>query len=139
MARLAQGMTSMTRLITGGLAVAAAALTLAACSKPASEPATPTEPAAAPAPAAEPAAPAAATPAAAPALPADMQAAAANFEMCEHWAGEEPYDADRKKQIEDGIAASCGPLKAALPGLKAKYGSDPAMKTLLDQWSELAN
>jgi hypothetical protein len=134
-------MGSMTKLVTGVLLAAAAALTLAACTKAPAEPADAT-PQTAPPPAsapAEPAAPAEAAAPAASALPADMQAAAENFEMCEHWAGEEPYDAGRRKEIEDGITASCGPLKAALPGLKARYGSDPAMKTLLDQWSELAN
>ena len=125
----------MNKLIFGGLA-AAAALSLAACNKPASEPADAVAPAAAPA---SPS-PAASEPAAASAastLPADMQAHAEHAELCEHFAGEEPYDADRRKQIEDAIEANCTPLKAALPGLIAAHGADPALKPTLDRWAEL--
>jgi hypothetical protein len=69
-------------------------------------------------------------------LPADLQAAADNFEMCEHWAGEEPYDDDRRRQIEDGVDDSCGPLKAALPALDAKYGADEKYQAMLAAWHE---
>ena len=123
----------MTKLIFAGLAAAAAALSLAACNKPASEPADAAAPASAPA-AAAPAA--AATPAAA-ALPADMQAHAEHAELCEHFAGEEPYDAARRKELEDGMKANCGPLEDAMPGLIAAHGADPALKPTLDRWAEL--
>lgn len=127
-------------------AVAAMTLAAAACSKPA-------EPAAPPAPPAEPTAPvSSASPALPPAdvsepaaasaastLPSDLQAAADNFEMCEHWAGEEPYDPERRKQIEDGVDDSCGPLKAALPALDAKYGADERYKAMLTAWHEIAD
>lgn len=122
----------MNKLIFGGLAVAAAALSLAACNKPASEPADAVAPASAPASAA----PAASEPAAA--LPADMQAHAEHAELCEHFAGEEPYDAERRKQIEDAIEANCKPLKEALPALIAAHGGDPALKATLDHWAEVA-
>ncbi len=127
----------MNKLIFGGLAVASAALSLAACNKPASEPADAVAPASAPASAA----PAASEPAAASAaaaLPADMQAQAEHAELCEHFAGEEPYDADRRKQIEDAIEANCKPLKEALPALIAAHGGDPALKPTLDHWAEIA-
>lgn len=120
----------MAKWILTGLA-AAAVLTLSACNKPASEPADPPAPADAPA-----SAPAAAAPAAAT-LPADMQAQAEHAELCEHFAGEEPYDAARRKQIEDAIEANCIPLEAALPALVAAHGGDPALKPTLDHWAEL--
>ncbi len=126
----------MTRLIFAGLAAAAAALSLAACNNPGTEPADAPAPASAPAtPSAAASEPAAAS--AASALPADMQAQAEHAELCEHFAGEEPYDADRRKQIETAIEANCTPLKAALPALLAAHGADPALKPTLDRWAEL--
>ena len=128
----------MTKTLLGGLAVCAAALTLAACQKPA-------EPAAA-APAADAAAPAAAAPAAEPApgappagtgaLPADVAALQAQFETCVHFAGEEPYDADRRKQIEAGIEENCKPVKAAIPSIEAKYKDNAAVQAVVKDWHE---
>ena len=124
------------RLIYGGLAACAAALSLAACNKPA----VPADaaPADAPPPASAPAdAPAAAAESAGPALPADMQAQADHAEMCEHFAGEEPYDAARRKELEDAMKKNCGPLEDAMPALQAAHGNDPALKPTLDRWAEL--
>lgn len=126
----------MTMQIFTGLAAAAAALSLAACNGPG------TEPADAPAPATAPATPSTAVSepgaaSAASALPADMQAHAGHAELCEHFAGEEPYDAARRKQLEDGMKANCGPLEDAMPGLIAAHGADPALKPTLDRWAEL--
>lgn len=123
----------MTKLIFAGLAAAAAAFSLAACNNPG------TEPADAPAPASAPATPSAAVsePGAASALPADMQAHAEHAQLCEHFAGEEPYDAARRKELEDGMKANCGPLEDAMPGLIAAHGADPALKPTLDRWAEL--
>lgn len=142
------------RLTFGGLAACAAALSLAACNKPAvpadAAPADAPPPASAPADApAAAVAPADASPApgqepgyvtaaADPGSPPDMMAAGQDAEACEHWAGEEPYDAARRKQIEDGVEKSCGALKRALPALLAAHGSDPKLKAKLDSWKELA-
>jgi len=72
------------------------------------------------------------------ALPADVEAQRANAETCEHFAGEEPYDADRLREINAALADTCKPLKAALPGLKAKYADDPAVTEVLAAWEEIA-
>jgi hypothetical protein len=114
----------------GGLAVCAAALSLAACNKPA-------EPAAAPEAAATPAAEATAAPAAASGLPADVVALTENFELCEHFAGEEPYDDARRAEIDAAIEANCRPVKNALPGLKTKYAGNAAVMAVLTHWEEL--
>ncbi len=123
----------MTKFAIAGLAVCAAALSLAACNKPA-------EPAAAPAEPAPAAAPDAAAPAAADApasdLPADVAALKEKYDNCEHFAGEEPYDADRRKQIEEAIEANCRPVKNALPALKAKYKDDARIMALIAPWDE---
>lgn len=143
MASPAMGKNSMTKSLLGGLAVCAAALTLAGCNKPAETPAAPAAPAAsAPAEAAGPA-PAAGAQAdpgdvAAPAggWPADVAALKEKYDTCEHFAGEEPYDADRRKQIEDAIEANCRPVKNALPGLKAKYKDNAEVMALIKPWEE---
>ena len=42
-----------------------------------------------------------------PALPEEVTALRAHWETCWHFSGEEPYDAERRKQIADGQAKSC--------------------------------
>ena len=122
----------MTRTAIATLTACAAALSLAACN-------TPAEPAAAPGGAPEPAAAAPADPAAAPAgtLPADGAAQQEKFEICEHFASEEPYDDARRDQINAAIETNCRPVKEALPTLKAKYADDPAVMALVKDWEEL--
>ena len=122
------------------LACAAVLLSLGACNDPAGEPSTAPAPAAAAAEVTS--APAADAPAPAPAgdaLPADVEAQRANAESCEHFAGEEPYDAERRREINKALADTCKPLRAALPGLKAKYAGDAKVSALLDQWDEIAS
>lgn len=64
----------------------------------------------------------AATPDAAVAgLPAEVTALVARWEECWHWAGEEPYDADRRKQIEEGVARSCPGNDEERERLRTKY------------------
>lgn len=125
----------MTKSLLGGLAVCAAALTLAACNKPAEPAAAPAEPVA-PAAAAEPAAPAAPAMASS-GLPADVAALQGQFETCEHFAGEEPYDDARRKEIEAAIKANCDPVKAATPAIKAKYADNAAVMAVVKNWEEL--
>ena len=124
----------MTRFIFCGLAAAAAALTLAACNQPASEPADAPAPASAPPEAAAPAEDA--TPAAPSTLPADVAALKEKYDICEHFAGEEPYDDARRKQIADAIEANCRPVKNALPAIKAKYKDNAEVQALIKPWEE---
>ncbi len=46
-------------------------------------------------------------------LPADVQQVIVDHSDCEHWAGEEPYDAARRREIHRGIAASCKGLDSS--------------------------
>ncbi len=73
------------------------------------------------------------------ALPPDVEAQRENAETCEHFAGEEPYDEARRREIEAAIDASCRPLHAALPALWTRHQDDPAVMATLTQWQELAN
>ena len=40
-------------------------------------------------------------------MPADVQHFIVRWQDCVHWLGEEPYDSDRRRQIEQAVAASC--------------------------------
>ena len=130
----------MTKPLLAGLAVCAAALALAACDKGAKMPEKGAEtPAAANAEA--PTAPAPAAPAQPTvddmgALPADVAALKEKYDTCEHFAGEEPYDDARRKEIEAAIEANCRPVKNALPGLKAKYKDNAQVMALITPWDE---
>lgn len=71
--------------------------------------------------------------AAAPALPADVRGLSDNVEACIHFAGEEPYDAERGKFLAEQIEQTCTPAKRDLPRLKAKYANDPAASAAIAQ------
>jgi hypothetical protein len=76
-----------------GAPVALIAVVAAACAQPASRP-----PLAHRAPGADPAG---------PEVPDEVAALIARWESCQHWAGEEPYDDERRREIAAGVAASC--------------------------------
>ncbi len=57
--------------------------------------------------------------------PADVLAFAGRAQMCLHWSGEEPYDADRQRQIEAMVSElQCSTLSADATALKAKYADN---------------
>jgi hypothetical protein len=64
-------------------------------------------------------------------LPADVQQFIVYHSDCEHWAGEEPYDAPRRREIERGIAASCKGLDASAVTLRKRYAKHPKITALL--------
>ena len=64
--------------------------------------------------------------------PADVARLQEDVETCLHFAGEEPYDAERRKEIEAAIDAHCGALERDLPDLRRKYKDDPLAQERLD-------
>lgn len=64
-------------------------------------------------------------------LPDDVAALAERIAACEHFAGEEAYDAERGKFLREQVAASCTGNAAALARLRKKYAGDPAAARLL--------
>ena len=64
-------------------------------------------------------------------LPADIQHFIVNHNDCEHWAGEEPYDAPRRREIDRGIAASCKGLDASAVTLRKRYAKYPKIRAVL--------
>ena len=64
-------------------------------------------------------------------LPADVQHFIVNHSDCEHWAGEEPYDATRRREIDRGITASCKGLDASAVTLRKRYAKHPRIRAVL--------
>jgi hypothetical protein len=58
-------------------------------------------------------------------LPPDVLRYATQREECEHWHGEEPYDAQRRREIAAGICKSCLGIDAKLARLKRRYAGHP--------------
>ncbi len=65
-------------------------------------------------------------PAWAESLPADVQTFVAERETCDHFRGEEPYDVERRREIEAALDRYCRGTDARLKGLKKKYRNAPA-------------
>lgn len=75
--------------------------------------------------------------AAAPALPADLRAFLTRRESCNHWAGEEGYDAARRRQIESALRENrCAQLPADETALRDRHKDTPDMLAILDQADE---
>lgn len=64
-------------------------------------------------------------------LPAEVTRLVERWQLCWHFAGEEPYDDARKQQIADGEAESCPGNEAERARLTEKYRGDAAVQTEL--------
>lgn len=64
-------------------------------------------------------------------MPADVQRYLVKRADCEHWSGEEPYDADRKAEIERNVNESCTGLDAQTAALRTRHANDPAVADML--------
>jgi hypothetical protein len=65
-------------------------------------------------------------------LPADVAAFLEDRQQCEHFLGEEPYDAQRAAEIDAALARYCRGTDARLAQLKQKYQAGPAaVRTVL--------
>jgi hypothetical protein len=54
-------------------------------------------------------------------LPADVARYVERRDLCDHFRGEEPYDAQRRKFLEQRTRRYCTGADAKLAGLKGKY------------------
>jgi hypothetical protein len=51
---------------------------------------------------------------------------------CDHWTGEEPYDAARRREIEAAIAdLKCARIERDEAALRKRYAADPALLHLI--------
>ena len=70
------------------------------------------------------------------ALPADVQDLVERWESCQHWAGEEPYDAARAAQIAAGVDASCPGNDERKAELERRHADDPRILARLRALTE---
>ena len=57
--------------------------------------------------------------------------------MCNHWLGEEPYDAARRREIERAIRSlRCGVLDSDEASLRSRYARKPATLAILDETAD---
>jgi hypothetical protein len=64
-------------------------------------------------------------------LPAEVTKLVERWEMCWHFAGEEPYDADRAKDIENAEAKWCPGNEAERERLRVKWKDDARVQDAL--------
>lgn len=67
-----------------------------------------------------------------PALPADVARFVARREQCDHFRGEEAYDAERARFLARQARRYCAGTDRALAGLKRRYRNDARITKLLD-------
>jgi len=70
-------------------------------------------------------------------LPADVKTLTERWEQCWHFAGEEPYDAQRKKEIEQGIATWCNGNEEQRERLRTKYRDRADVRSALKKLDEM--
>lgn len=62
-------------------------------------------------------------------MPATVAGLIARIVYCNHWSGEEPYDADRAKQIQNAVSElKCDSLSADEAVALKKYGQEPGVR-----------
>lgn len=67
------------------------------------------------------------------AAPADVRAFVGRKAECDHWLGEEPYDADRAREIEAALSTlACDGIDRQEMGLRQHYAGNREITLLLD-------
>ncbi|MGY4395098.1 hypothetical protein ACVWZA_000259 [Sphingomonas sp. UYAg733] len=72
-------------------------------------------------------------------LPGDVQHFIARYEDCQHWAGEEPYDAERGNEISAAIEETCRGIDAKLRKLTTRYRSSPDVAATLARYKTVGS
>ncbi|PPU25444.1 hypothetical protein [Xanthomonas arboricola] len=72
-------------------------------------------------------------------MPEDVRTLVEDYDTCEHFAGEDPYDADRRHEIEVAIAQFCTPAPARLATLLKQYRNNAQVSDWLRKYSVQAD
>lgn len=67
-------------------------------------------------------------------FPDDVSRYVERRESCDHWRGEEGYDADRQAEIRWALCQSCPGSDAGLVRLKKKYRADKSVQDRLAEF-----
>lgn len=73
---------------------------------------------------------------AAPKLPADVAGFKERRDLCEHFRGEDPYDRERRRFLDETLKQYCAGTDAELAALKAKYKGNETVKRVLEKYEE---
>jgi len=66
--------------------------------------------------------------------PKEVGAVAERIAVCNHFAGEEPYDAERRQEIADAMKKyRCGKLERDEAGLRKRYKDNPGVLEALQK------
>jgi hypothetical protein len=66
------------------------------------------------------------------ALPVEVRSLVSRREQCHHWAGEEPYDKSRGKQIDRAMTRlKCDGIEKEVEAMRAKYVNDARVQAAL--------
>jgi hypothetical protein len=68
------------------------------------------------------------------ALPADVLRFAERRDLCDHFRGEDPYDAARRKFLEASTKRFCTGTDDQLKALKSKYSAKPEVLFRLNEY-----
>ena len=71
-----------------------------------------------------------------PALPDDVAKFVARRDLCDHFRGEEPYDAERRRFLEKNLSEYCTGTDRELAALKGKYRAHEAVIRKLGTYEE---
>ena len=71
-----------------------------------------------------------------PDYPSDVEEFIDRREICDHFRGEEPYDADRAKFLADQIKETCSGTDKELRNLKQRYADDDTIMQILNRFEE---
>ncbi len=71
-----------------------------------------------------------------PDYPFDVEEFIDRREICDHFRGEEPYDADRAKFLAAQIKETCSGTDKELRELKQKYKNDDKIMQILNRFEE---
>lgn len=65
--------------------------------------------------------------------PADVKAVVDRWEGCNHWGGEEPYDKERAREIDDALKAlRCDRLARDTSSLRRRYKGHARVQRLIE-------
>ncbi|UKE71033.1 hypothetical protein K8O61_08520 [Xanthomonas cerealis pv. cerealis] len=70
------------------------------------------------------------------ALSQRIPAFVARQDVCTHFAGEEPYNAARRRELDKAMAKYCDGSEATWARLRTKYRQDPVRDAWLDRYGE---
>ena len=70
-------------------------------------------------------------------MPPDVQDFIVDYDDCQHWLGEEPYDADRKREIDEAVGKLCPKIDARRVRLMKRYRDNPSVSARLADYEVL--